>query len=362
MKIMRKTGLLIALLLITPFNGYSMEQPRRDNNYFGYAAIIGGILLGAVAIKMLWQSQPNEPFPLEDLPPEVIEKIIQLVSINTTAESLEISAKTINSLAQINHELNEYINAPEFCLTLIKHLAEKFNCSDEEAAAALQTKEAKKRLLAQRHLQTFCIEYLYKINKGQVTFLHWDKQFDLIEKKSDKKYIDFEFTYSVHNEEIVTPLMICSSNICKNNSNGYDTYIGIIKLIATGIDVNKANPQGTTALMLASKDQRTSAIRALVKLTSPNDQELNKFIQTLPTVNIDQQDLQGNTALLYSIITTQRRGDLNPSTITQYLLNAGADPELANFNGLTPLAAAQQNGNPAIINLIQNAIYKKYGI
>jgi len=362
MKIMKKTGLLIALLFTIPFNSYSMEQPPRGNNYFRYAAIIGGVLLGAVAIKMLWQSQPNEPFPLENLPPEVIEKIIQLVSINTTAESLEIAAKTVNSLAQVNKELNEYINDPEFCLKLIKHLAVKFDCSDEEVAEKLHTQAAEKRLLAQRLLQTFCKEYLYKIAKRQVTFLNWEKQFELIEEKSDKKYIDFEFTYSDPNGGIVTPLMICSSNACKNNADGYDTYIGIIELIATGIDVNKTNSQGITALMLASKDQRTSAIGALLKITSPDDQELNKFIQTLPTVNIDQQDLQGNTALLYSIITTQRRGNLNPSTITEDLLNAGADPELANFNGLTPLAAAQQNGNPAIINLIQNAINKKNGV
>jgi ankyrin repeat protein len=96
----------------------------------------------------------------------------------------------------------------------------------------------------------------------------------------------------------------------------------------------------------------------LVKCPSGN-QNINAIIQTLPTVNVNQQDLQGNTALMHIIFTASPYW-VNPQVIIQDILDAGANPELANYEGLTPLAAAQQTRNRRIIDLIQNAINKKH--
>ena len=55
MKMSKKPAHFIAFLLLAiTFNTYNMEQqPPRGNNYFGYVAIVGGILLGAVKVRKL---------------------------------------------------------------------------------------------------------------------------------------------------------------------------------------------------------------------------------------------------------------------------------------------------------------------
>jgi ankyrin repeat protein len=45
--------------------------------------------------------------------------------------------------------------------------------------------------------------------------------------------------------------------------------------------------------------------------------------------------------------------------IVRMLLNAGANPYIANYAGLTPLAIAQRANNIHAINLITNAIARK---
>jgi hypothetical protein len=317
MKITKKSNAFIAfLLLATTFNGYSMEQPSRNN--LGWAAIVGGVLLGAVAIKMLWQSQPGEPFPLENLPPEMSEKIIQLVSLNTATTSLEEAAFTINSLAQVNKELNELINDPKFCLKIIKSLAKKFNCSDQEAAKALKTKEAKRRLGLQEHLRLVVSVLVIQLEIGDI-------------ENNIKAFIeagvDLNFTYRTDSGRTLL-IMAAMYNNCPM----------IQMLLKNGAHINKANLRGHTALMVAVYVNNTDAVQCL--LNTPN-------------IAINQQDNTGWTALMMAIAKKNK-------SIIKQLLNAGADAERADFNGITPLQTAQQFGNQEIIDLIQDAIDKKH--
>ena len=281
----KKINSLIALLLLTTtFNGYSMEQPPRGNNYLGWAAIVGSVLLGAIAIKMLWQSQPSEPFPFTDLPKEIQDQIILLLSLNSTATSLKEAVDTINSLAKVNHKLNKLINNPKFCLQIIKHLAIKFNYSDEQVAAELQTKESQRRLNLQHELKLLCI------NDGPNFQSLCDQGADL------------NFTYNTRIPNFfITPLMIARWSGILNN---------LCSMKNKGLDINQRNNKGETALMMALKESHVSS----------------------------------------TFFT---------------LLKEGADPEIADNNGLTPLQFLQEKEPNQFyvkeaIEKIQDAIRKKH--
>jgi ankyrin repeat protein len=291
----KKINSLIALLLLTTtFNGYSMEQPPRGNNYLGWAAIVGSVLLGAIAIKMLWQSQPSEPFPFTDLPKEIQDQIILLLSLNSTATSLKEAVDTINSLAKVNHKLNKLINNPKFCLQIIKHLAIKFNYSNEQVAAELQTKESLRRLDFQHQLKILCTT-----PTGIISPI---KDIPSLEVLCEQG-IDLNFTYNSKIPKLsVTPLMMASIGVSNNAM--------LIKLCSMGSNL----------------------------------------------LNIDQRNENGDTALMLAIEHGMTHSNI------KLLLDAGADPELANNNGLTPLQAAEKKwpNYPLVKELIQNAIEKKY--
>ena len=259
-------------------------EPQQPHSNLGLAAIICGVLLGTVAIKMLWQS--NEPFPFTDLPKEMQNQIIYFLSLNTTATTLKEAVDTINSLTKVNKELNELLNKPDVCLQIIKHLAIKFNYSDEQVAAELQTKESQRRLELQHQLKLICMNINDLAN------------FDSLYEQG----VDLNFTYSTKTPNLfVTPLMIAGwSNILEK----------LCSMKNKGLDINQRNNNGETAFMMN------------VNRKSP---ELSKF---------------------------------------SILLNAGADPEIPNNAGLTPLQALQtmqQPGYQQFINHIQKAIARKHG-
>src|SRR6185295_12274471 len=75
-------------------------------------------------------------------------------------------------------------------------------------------------------------------------------------------------------------------------------------------------------------------------------------------LNINQQDAGGNTALLKEIknyFVDDEENNLILDKIT-ILLDAGADPELTNNKGHTPLQAAEETGDPILIDLIKNKL------
>jgi ankyrin repeat protein len=95
---------------------------------------------------------------------------------------------------------------------------------------------------------------------------------------------------------------------------------------------------------------------------------------------INQSTTEGNTALITCIRELRKLDSENYTYETgnkyteteamslyfdcldtiKYLLECGADPEVANVYGLTPLEGAQYSGNQEIIDLIQDAINQKH--
>lgn len=306
MKITKKINSSIALLLlIVTFNSYNM-----DSRLFRWAGIVGNVLLEMVTVQTLFGS-PIEPFAFTSLPKDMQNNIIQLLSIYATATSLESAAFTINSLAQVNKELNELINEPQFCLKIIKHLAIKFKCSDQEVAEALQTQEAKRRLKIQNQLfNTFFPEaepHAYSIFFSKTKPHETRPEFipnisQLMDIRNSNDDFDYNFTYKTTIPTVFGTILMC---LAKRN-NAY--------LLKFFISIGKGK------------------------------------------INMNQSNLQGETALI--LLCFQMTVKRNPAAI-DILLNAGADPEFAPA-GITPLDLVQRVGDQNAIKLIQKAIEKKY--
>ncbi|HLC07451.1 MAG TPA: ankyrin repeat domain-containing protein [Candidatus Babeliales bacterium] len=321
MKIIKNKVFLTLLLLTPACTVYTMDEPPKKTSktrrIAQWAMIAGDLLLGNIPVQKIHLiEQTSEPFAFTELPKELQNTIKVLLLTGATAKTLNEVAFTITSLAQVNRELNELINGPTFCLQIIKSLSKRFDCPDFDVCLALQIKQAKSQYELQKKLLDLCIQQK-EPNQQRFALLCYQG-------------VDLEFTYSYDNH-IATPLMIASLN--NNFMIGY--------LLNAGANVNQSNPDGITALMLTSQEDTTRLA-------------MNRLIIS-PDIVINQQDKAGNTALMYALINNDNIKNL------QRLLDKKADPELPNSAGITPLMAAQQTGDKAIITLIQNAIDTKHG-
>lgn len=367
--------LIVFTLAISMASLYCMKRPREEN----LSDTVKKVLLGVEEPRIFLQT-----LSFTDLPPEIQNHIIEFASLYSTAQLLNNAGRAINSLAQVNKELNQKINDPIFCLQLIKHLAKRFHCTDFDACEALQTHAAKQRLELQRQLYTLCrnIEPL-DYYKKPVSLLYSDKKhinmsgiyvnegynpdgskslpdnydFDSQLLSLVQQNADLEFTYPDYRKwhvylaydlsdklrnmiiEELTPLMIVALN--------FPQKIGL--LVSQGAHINGTTNKGQTLLMFIAQEKMTELITLL----------LEQFKNSL---RINQQDVFGATALIYCFIQTatspenKREAFLNT---VQVLLDAGANPNLADNEGNTPLEYAhtyKPEYNKDAIPLIQQAI------
>jgi hypothetical protein len=254
----KKINSFIALLLITAtFNAYSMKRALPTGTLIMLPSgqvmqIVGDIILDNANLNTLLL---EPPFEFTELPKDMQNLIIQLLTLETTATSLKTAAYTINSLAQVNKELNNLINNPEFCLQIIKHLAQKFDCTDQEATASLQTPEAKRRLQIQNQLKLFCentspVKIFFKITPiKNIPTLE-----SIIEQGAD---LNFTYTSSFyHHHFTFTPLIFAL---------GKDVILETLCAVEKNkIDINQRDLDGNTALILAVERKLISSIEILL--------------------------------------------------------------------------------------------------
>jgi hypothetical protein len=266
-------SLLLALSLTMVVNNTNTMEPTG----YSWRELIGNILLNITPLHTFLQ----EPTPFTEfsgLPQDIQDEITGLIIMGATSNNLKEAGLAINTLAQVNKELNEKLNDPKYSLQLIKHFAEKFYCPEEEVCIALSTQAAKEHL-----------KYLVVNKKG---------------------------------ESGCTPLI--HNVITMKNHN---------------------------------KNKKINQIELLLQS---------------PYIIINAQDDRGNTALfttiywlkIYILNPYQTTESLIPALkyIAQLLLIHGADPEIANKRGWTPLSLAQQIGDQELIQMIQEAIAKKHGL
>lgn len=332
---MKKNNLFLTLFFIVLSSAiFDTVQANGNNNPKSWLTLIADSLLyGTESAKQFLSSihsKSAQGLEFANLPPEEQQTIIFLLSEHSNTSTLESSARTINALAQVNKQLHALINGPIFCLKIVKHLAQQFNCSDETAALALQTKEAKNRLTIQKKFENLFAEKFFMI----------EEFYNLYD--SYKDYIDLNFTYRHSNnfpyDEKNTPLITAILYPSPYKTNKIKSLLETHK-----VNINYQNTHKQTALILCAYNNDNPAVL--------------KLLCDAPHIRIDLQDEHNNTALLATCLSKRNTQKL---ICILLLLKAGADPEKANTKGETPLLILNDIGTQQEIKAIQNAIHKKH--
>ena len=118
---------------------------------------------------------------------------------------------------------------------------------------------------------------------------------------------------------------------------GAEGRLDILRLtLAAGADLKSTNRFGGTALIPAAEKGHVENVRELLKTK----------------IDVNHVNDLGWTALLE--VCLRQRGPAH-AEITRLLLAAGANPNLADKDGVTPLAHAERNGNLEIAKLLKAA-------
>ena len=119
---------------------------------------------------------------------------------------------------------------------------------------------------------------------------------------------------------------------------GAEGRLEILRLtLAAGADLKSTNRYGGTALIPAAHHGHVETVRELLKTA----------------INIDHVNRLGWTALLEAILLGD--GGAAHSDIVRLLVARGANVNLADGQGITPLAHAEQRGQSAIIDVLRRA-------
>lgn len=115
-------------------------------------------------------------------------------------------------------------------------------------------------------------------------------------------------------------------------------HVEILRMVlAAGADLGSVNRYGGTALIPAAHYGHVDAVRVLLATR----------------IDVDHVNRLGWTALLEAIILGD--GGARHTEIVQLLLKAGARLDIADGQGLTPLAHARQRGQAAIVSLLEDS-------
>ena len=141
-------------------------------------------------------------------------------------------------------------------------------------------------------------------------------------------------------------------------------------LIEAGADVNVQDNTRQSAYLIATAEGYVDLLRLTLQagadvqrtdsfnctgLIRAADRGHVEIIQTLlqTAINIDHVNRLGWTALLEAIILGD--GGARHTEVVRLLVEAGADVNLADGNGVSPLAHAQAGGHTAIVEILRNA-------
>jgi hypothetical protein len=247
-----------------------------------------------------------------------------LNSIITTAPSFDIAVQTIRHFEQTS-PWKELCNEPNNCLDIIKHCSKTFNLPNEKVALALQIPASSTWYLKQLALENICQQQYRPMNPNVLQALM-------------QQNVDFGFTYGT---EQCTPLIIALKNISCTP--------GLLEwLIEKGqAHINNLSENNWTALMYSVYEGNTPNM-ALALLKCQN-------------IEVNHQDNDGNTPLLLLLQSKRFKNYTDNITVVKKLLEKGADPELANNEGIRPLDYARETGkHREVVQFIEDAIIKKH--
>jgi ankyrin repeat protein len=183
-----------------------------------------------------------------------------------------------------------------------------------------------------------------ELNQRLVTAIWEGDLYDVIQVLEDGAYIDFQ------DENYETPLMIAAQ------SGNYDM---VKELLDRGADRNLYSHDGMTAYDYATTQMISdiislhpdfisfeTGISNLALAAGSDFGTLNAMIDE--TQNVDQQDREGNTPLMYAVVNEKLDN-------VRLLLDQGANPNLANIRDETPLDYAINSGQKEIERMLIEA-------
>nr|CAH0112680.1 unnamed protein product [Daphnia galeata] len=235
------------------------------------------------------------------------------------------------------HKAAKFAKDHDIVELLLDHKDVEINCLDKYEQNALHYAKANKHGLGER-----IINLLIEKGVGQVTVEtsrtshHYERIKNRLTSKSKEKNSQFEnrlnllIDESVKTDDNVKKLIKAALNLAITNSN-----LKIVNsLIETGVDLSTLTwEKGINALHLASKYANTTDF-------------VDVFLEN-GTFDINGSDIDGRTPLHYAIIGT------NPTIISRHLIQKGADPNIADGKGMTPLHLAARIGKTTdLIDLI----------
>lgn len=175
-------------------------------------------------------------------------------------------------------------------------------------------------------------------------------------KEALRKRVNLEVTDSQKR----TPLLIATEN--------NDVEIAWL-LISAGADVNAQDAKHETPLLRAGSDGRLQILRLMLK-AKPNFKVLDRHGATplIPAaekghvevvrelvqtkINLDHRNQLGWTALMEAVVL----GDGSPryQEVVKILIEAGADPNIPDVDGITPLAHARRKKLSKIVEILES--------
>ena len=133
----------------------------------------------------------------------------------------------------------------------------------------------------------------------------------------------------VPDENGLTPLM----SACGADLDGDGLAKSVEQYLAqTGVDPNEHQGQRISSLMLACKNGLEKVVKILVKH---------------PKIQVDSQDSQGWTALMYAV-------DNGFGNIARFLLDSGANPDISGLDGTFPIDIALSRRCDNLVAIIQD--------
>lgn len=153
----------------------------------------------------------------------------------------------------------------------------------------------------------------------------------------DSSAIDSALTYNGPSDDNIKQ----NAKIKKNKQKAMKEHMANVSfLLKNGMDVKMYDTSGATMLCIACMRGTTETIHLLCKAGADPNQKCSKYeiaypISTVTYYNSLMGIVDGNTPLHYCVIGSKVKK-------LQALLQCGADPELTNDKGITPVALAKE--------------------